>query len=232
MSTNPFKNKNVLITAGPTQEALDPVRYISNHSSGKTGYAIAEAFLNEGANVYLISGPASIKLESPDLEVVRVRTANEMYEACCLYFEQADIVIFSAAVADYRPKKIALQKIKKNSDSFSIKMIKNIDIAYELGRIKKSHQLTVGFALETNQELQHAIGKLNKKNLDMLVLNSMNDQNATFEYDTNKITIIKPNILPKKFSLKHKTEVAQDIIKEIALILIAKQVLNETCNLN
>jgi phosphopantothenoylcysteine decarboxylase/phosphopantothenate--cysteine ligase len=187
MSQSSLQNKKVLITAGPTREAIDPVRYISNHSSGKMGYAIAENFLQQGAIVWLVSGPVCMQMKAyPNLTVVQVNSASDMYLACCRFFEQADIVVFAAAVADYRPEKIAVQKIKKNEDSFEIKMVKNIDIAYEFGCIKANRQLSVGFALETNDEVKHAIGKLNKKNFDMIVLNSMNDANAGFGYDTKK----------------------------------------------
>jgi phosphopantothenoylcysteine decarboxylase/phosphopantothenate--cysteine ligase len=173
--SNILKNKKILITAGPTREAIDPVRYISNHSSGKMGYAIAESFLKQEAEVLLISGPVHLKLEHPRLAIVHVNSAMEMYLACCRFFESIDIAVFAAAVADYRPAVIADQKIKKDGDSFSIRMVKNVDIAYEFGKIKTANQVAVGFALETNDELKHATGKLDKKNLDMVVLNSMND---------------------------------------------------------
>src|SRR2546423_7830136 len=149
MSTYIFRNKKVLITAGPTREAIDPVRYISNHSSGKMGYAIAEAFLQQSAEVFLISGPVSISLQHPNLKIVRVNSAGEMYLACCRFFEAIDIGVFAAAVADYRPAEIAEQKIKKDDDSFAIKMVKTVDIAYEFGKIKTARQISVGFALET-----------------------------------------------------------------------------------
>lgn len=223
MSTHILRNKKVLITAGPTREALDPVRYISNHSSGKMGYAITETFLQQGAEVFLVSGPVGISLQHPNLEIVRINSASEMYLACCRFFETIDIAIFAAAVADYRPAQIAEQKIKKDDDSFTIKMVKNVDIAYEFGKIKTSKQISVGFALETNDELQHAVGKLNKKNLDMVVLNSMNDANATFGYDTNKISVIKKDFTQKQFPLKHKTGVALDIVQELSAILFAQE---------
>jgi phosphopantothenoylcysteine decarboxylase / phosphopantothenate---cysteine ligase len=210
-----LKGRKVLITAGPTQEAIDPVRYISNHSSGKMGYAIAGQFLEQGAKVFLVSGPVNLNLEHPNLKLVRVKSANEMYLACCQFFEKVDVAVFAAAVADYRPDKVAKQKIKKDESSFIIRMVKNIDIAYEFGKIKTSQQISVGFALETNDELKHAIGKLAKKNFDMVVLNSMNDSNATFGFDTNKITIIKNNFSQKDFPLKSKAEVARDIVREI-----------------
>jgi phosphopantothenoylcysteine decarboxylase/phosphopantothenate--cysteine ligase len=220
MNATLLNNKKVLITAGPTREAIDPVRYISNHSSGKMGYAIAEQFLNQGAEVFLVSGPVNILLQHPRLKIVKVNSASEMYLACCHFFEEVDVAVFAAAVADYRPAKVAEQKIKKDESSFTISMIKNVDIAYEFGKVKTSDQISVGFALETNDELAHAQGKLKKKNFDMVVLNSMNDTNATFGYDTNKITILKKDLLPKEFSLKQKSEVAKDIVKEISSLLI------------
>jgi phosphopantothenoylcysteine decarboxylase/phosphopantothenate--cysteine ligase len=223
MSFQSLNNKKVLITAGPTREAIDPVRYISNHSSGKMGYAIAEHLLEQGAKVFLISGPVNIKLVHPNLKIVKINSANEMYLACCHFFEEVDLAIFAAAVADYRPVKVADQKIKKDESSFTIKMTKNVDIAYEFGRVKTNRQISVGFALETNDELRHAIGKLDKKNLDMVILNSMNDSNATFGYDTNKITIIKDDFSKKEFPLKNKTEVAKDIVNEIAATTLLLQ---------
>lgn len=219
MVTPVFTGKKVLITAGPTREAIDPVRYISNHSSGKMGYAIAEIFLQHGAEVVLISGPVCIELAHPRLKLVRVVSASDMYLACCNFFEQADIAVFAAAVADYRPAVVAEQKIKKAGISFVIEMIKNIDIAGEFGRVKSNHQLSVGFALETNDELSHAMGKLKKKNFDMVILNSMNDEKATFGHDTNKITIIKNDFSQLSYPLKSKKEVATDIVDAIAVML-------------
>ncbi|QNA43492.1 phosphopantothenoylcysteine decarboxylase domain-containing protein [Lacibacter sediminis] len=218
-----LQGKNILITAGPTKEAIDPVRYISNHSSGKMGYAIADVCLQNGANVTLVSGPVCISLLHEHLKLVQVQSANEMYLACCRYFEEADIVVFAAAVADYRPAVIANQKIKKNDEDFFIRMVKNIDIAYEFGQIKQPHQLSVGFALETNNELQHAIGKLEKKNFDMVVLNSMNDAQAGFGFDTNKISIIRNDQTRVEFDLKPKSEVAIDIVNEAASLHQAKE---------
>ena len=220
MDASILANKKVLITAGPTREALDPVRYISNHSSGKMGYALAEKFLELGAEVTIVSGPVNIQLAHPRLRIVKVDAANEMYLACCRVFEEVDIAVFAAAVADYRPAKIAEHKIKKDEDSFTIKMVKNVDIAYEFGKIKSTDQVSVGFALETNDELAHAKSKLQKKNFDMVILNSMNDADATFGYDTNKITIINKDLSKKEFSLKQKSEVAKDIVKEITSVLI------------
>jgi phosphopantothenoylcysteine decarboxylase/phosphopantothenate--cysteine ligase len=223
MPTHILGHKKVLITAGPTREAIDPVRYISNHSTGKMGYAIAEEFLLQGAQVFLVSGPVDISLRHENLKIVKVTSASEMYLACCRFFEIVDVAVFAAAVADYRPVKTEEQKIKKDEESFTIKMVKNIDIASEFGKIKTQRQIGVGFALETNDELQYAIAKLNKKNLDMVVLNSMNDANATFGYDTNKISIIKKNLIQKDFALKPKSEVAFDIVQEISGLLFGKE---------
>jgi phosphopantothenoylcysteine decarboxylase / phosphopantothenate---cysteine ligase len=223
MMTQLFKNRKILITAGPTREAIDPVRYISNHSTGKMGYAIAEAFLSQGAKVVLVSGPVSLKLNHPELDLVKVNSAMEMYLACCHYFEEVDIAIFAAAVADYRPARIASQKIKKENDSFTISLVKNVDIAYEFGQVKRSNQLSVGFALETHDELLHGKRKLDKKQLDMVVLNSLNDEKAGFGYDSNKIQIIKPDFTRKSFPLKHKSEVAEDILWEIQELLRGKE---------
>lgn len=220
MNATLLNNKKILITAGPTREAIDPVRYISNHSSGKMGYAIAEQFLKQGAEVIMVSGPVNILLQHPRLKIVRVNSASEMYLACCHFFEEVDVAVFAAAVADYRPARVAEQKIKKEESTFTITMTKNVDIAYEFGKVKSANQVSVGFALETNDELAHAKGKLQKKNFDMVVLNSMNDANSTFGYDTNKITVVKKDLLPKEFSLKQKSEVAKDIVKEIFSLLI------------
>ena len=219
MNSKQLVNKKVLITAGPTREAIDPVRYISNHSSGKMGYAIAEKFLENGAEVFLVSGPVNVQLQHPRLKLVKTNSASEMYLACCHFFEEVDIAVFAAAVADYRPEKVAEQKIRKDESHFTIKMVKNIDIAYEFGKVKTNSQVSVGFALETNDELKHAIGKLGKKNFDMVILNSTNDTNATFGYDTNKVTIIKDDFSKKEFPLKNKSEVAKDIVNEIAVAL-------------
>ncbi|MEP7164385.1 MAG: phosphopantothenoylcysteine decarboxylase [Ferruginibacter sp.] len=215
-----IKNKKVLITAGPTREAIDPVRYISNHSSGKMGYAIAEQFLMQGAEVVLVSGPVNIDMVHPRLRIIKVDTASEMDLACCMFYEQLDIAVFAAAVADYRPESIAEHKIKKDESSFTIKMVKNVDIAYEFGKVKSAKQLSVGFALETNDEVKHAVGKLNKKNFDMVVLNSMNDNQAGFGFDTNKISIIKKDLSQTDFPLKDKISVARDIVEEVATLLM------------
>ncbi|HEX5651662.1 MAG TPA: phosphopantothenoylcysteine decarboxylase [Chitinophagaceae bacterium] len=221
--TTVFYNKKVLITAGPTREPIDPVRYISNHSSGKMGYAIAEQFLQLGAQVILVSGPVQLGLAHPHLKIVAVNTAAEMYLACCRYFETCEIAVFTAAVADYRPARIARQKIKKDDSEFAIHLVKNVDIAAEFGKIKNEKQLSVGFALETNDELAHASAKLERKNFDMVILNSMNDAHAGFGYDTNKITILTNDLKQKQFALKDKKEVAKDIVQEIAGLLLTQQ---------
>ncbi len=213
-----------MITAGPTREAIDPVRYISNHSSGKMGYAIAEECLKRGAEVYLVSGPVCLELKHPALKLVKVNSASEMYMACCRYFEIVDTVIFAAAVADYRPARVAEQKIKKDDSAFTIQLVKNVDIAYEFGRVKRNDQLSIGFALETNDELSHAVGKLRKKNFDLVVLNSMNDSGATFGFDTNKITVVRSDFSTTSYSLKNKKEVAEDIIHEMTTAMIWKEI--------
>lgn len=219
MTTTILRHKKILITAGPTREAIDPVRYISNHSSGKMGYAIADVLLQLGAEVIMVSGPVSLSLQHPNLQLIRVSSTAEMYAACRRYFHEIDIAVFAAAVADYRPELVATHKIKKEDPSFLFRMIKNVDIAFEFGRIKTPDQLSIGFALETNDELAHAKAKLEKKNFDMVVLNSMKDANATFGYDTNKITIVSKSNQSKTFPLKPKTEVAADIVHEIIELL-------------
>ena len=232
MLPNTLRHKKVLITAGPTREAIDPVRYISNHSSGKMGYAIAEQFLLQGAEVFLVSGPVCVQLKHPNLKIVKVNSASEMYLSCCRFFEEVDIAVFAAAVADYRPEKIEEQKIKKDDSSFTIKMVKNIDIAHEFGKVKRDEQVSIGFALETNDELTHAIGKLTRKNFNMVVLNSMNDKDAGFGFDTNKITIIKKDFTHKYFPLKPKGEVAADIVRETGNLLNDSNLLSEDAGVN
>lgn len=202
--------KTVLITAGPTYEAIDPVRFIGNHSSGKMGFSIAEEAANRGAKVILISGPSSEKTLHQNIEIHRVTSAKEMFEEVFKHYENADIAIASAAVADYAPKEIAKEKIKKNDESLTIELIKNPDILKTMGE-RKSHQFLVGFALETQNEEENAKGKLKKKNLDMIVLNSLRDEGAGFKNDTNKIKIFTKTE-SQEFHLKSKNEVANDIL--------------------
>jgi len=205
-----LKGKTVVVTAGPTQEDIDPVRFISNHSSGKMGFEIARAFALGGATVHLVAGPVAL----PDIAGVNrinVRTAAEMFEAVSRLHEQADFLVFSAAVADYRPETVAQQKIKKQEDEMFIELEKTIDIAAELGSLKRDDQVHVGFALETDNEYRNARGKLERKNFDMIVLNSLQDKGAGFRYDTNKITIFDRNGGEKSFDLKSKEAVAEDI---------------------
>ena len=202
--------KTVLITAGPTYEAIDPVRFIGNHSSGKMGFSLAEEAANRGARVILISGPSALKTLHPDIEIHRVTSAQEMFNEVFKYYENTHIAIASAAVADYAPKEIAKEKIKKNDDSLTIELIKNPDILKTMGD-KKQKQFLVGFALETQNEEENALGKLQKKNLDMIVLNSLRDEGAGFKNDTNKIKIFTKKE-KKEFTLKTKNEVAKDIL--------------------
>ncbi len=209
-----FKGKKVLITAGPTQEPIDPVRFISNHSSGKMGFAIAEAFEMAGAKVTVVSGPVSIPVPS-GVSLEKVQSAEQMYEATAKYFSESDIVVLAAAVADYTPLYVAEKKIKKKAEVFDIEMTKTIDIAATLGKEKKKGQIIVGFALETDNEFENAKGKLERKNFDFIVLNSLQDKGAGFRYDTNKIKIIDRAGKIYDFDLKSKTEVAQDILETI-----------------
>lgn len=211
-----FKGKKILITAGPTQEAIDPVRYISNHSTGKMGYAISQAFAQAGAEVTLVSGPTAQPLPDTSVKLIKVRSAKEMYEASHNEFSKADVIVLSAAVADYTPAHPADRKIKKKENLFNIELTKTVDIAATLGQQKREGQIMVGFALETDNEFDNAIGKLKSKNLDLIVLNSLNDKGAGFAYDTNKITVIEASGTVHLFDLKSKTEVAQDILKLVA----------------
>lgn len=210
----PLKGKRVLITAGPTYEAIDPVRFIGNHSSGKMGFAIASSAAKLGAEVILITGPSNEDISSSSIQRVDVVSAEEMYLACHKYYNSSNIAILSAAVADYRPKNVAKKKIKKNDAYMQIELEPTKDILASLGEIK-SNQFLVGFALETNDEVANAIGKLEKKNLDAIVLNSLNDKGAGFATSTNKITFIDKNKEKASFELKSKVEVANDILNEI-----------------
>ena len=207
-----LKGKKVLITAGPTQESIDPVRYISNHSTGKMGYAIAD---KAGAEVTLVSGQVALKSPDININLIKVRSAKEMFETTKLYFKKADIIVLSAAVADYTPAVVADKKIKKKEDTFNIELTKTVDIAKTLGAIKRPEQLMVGFALETDNEVENAIGKIKSKNLDMIVLNSLQNSGAGFGHDTNKISIIKRDGTMIDFDLKSKQDVAMDIMDEV-----------------
>ena len=205
-----LEGKTVLITSGPTYEAIDPVRFIGNHSSGKMGFSLAEEAVKRGAKVILISGPTSQKTSNKNIEIHRITSAKEMYEQVFKYYEKVDIAIASAAVADYAPKIVAKEKIKKSEEEFTIELVKNPDILKTMGE-KKTHQFLVGFALETQNEEENAKSKLQKKNLDMIVLNSLRDEGAGFQKDTNKVKILTHSE-QKEFSLKSKDEVAKDIL--------------------
>lgn len=210
-NSNKFlKGKTVLITAGPTYEAIDPVRFIGNHSSGKMGFSLAEEAEKRGAKVILISGPTSQKISNQNIEIHKVTSAKEMFDEVFKFYENVDIAIASAAVADYAPKVVATEKIKKNEEEFSIQLIKNPDILKTMGE-KKFRQFLVGFALETQNEEDNAKGKLAKKNLDMIVLNSLRDKDAGFQKDTNKIKIFTKTE-KKEFDAKSKDDVAKDIL--------------------
>ena len=216
----PLKNKKILITAGPTYEAIDPVRFIGNHSSGKMGFEIAKAAANLGAQVFLITGPSNQQITHSFVKRINVTSADEMYNATHTYYKDVDVAILSAAVADYKPKNIATQKIKKKDSTLTIELAPTKDILASLGSIKEN-QLLIGFALETNNELENAKGKLKRKNLDAIVLNSLQDKGAGFATSTNKITIIDKDLNEKPFELKSKSDVARDIINEIIQMLNA-----------
>ena len=208
-----LKDKKIVITAGPTQEAIDPVRYISNHSSGKMGVAIADAAADAGAEVILILGPASVAPKNKNVKVIVVTSAGEMFTEADKYFKEADIFIGAAAVADFTPENYSSSKVKKGAEEeFSISLKKTKDIIKELGHIKKGHQTMVGFALETDNESANAQKKLKEKNLDFIILNSLKDEGSGFQHDTNKITIYNNNNKVKEYQLKPKQEVARDII--------------------
>ena len=210
----PLTGKRVLITAGPTYEAIDPVRFVGNHSTGLMGFELAEAAADMGALVVLVSGPSNLNVVNTTIDLKRVISADEMYEAAHEVYKSVDIAICAAAVADYRPKSVATQKIKKSDNDFSLELIKNKDILLALGK-KKEKQFLVGFALETENEIENAKGKLQRKNLDAIVLNSLNDLGAGFGKKTNKISFIDKNSTIKTFELKTKAEVASDIWNEI-----------------
>lgn len=207
--------KKVLITAGPTYEPIDPVRFVGNHSTGKMGVALAQEMKSRGASVTLVLGPTDVKFDLSGIDVKHVNTAAEMYEACISRFEQADVAVMSAAVADYTPVETATEKIKKANGHLTLELTKTKDILKSLGEIKKK-QILVGFALETNNEKENALKKLNEKNADLIVLNSLQDAGAGFGSDTNKITVFAKGNVEHSFELKSKKAVAKDIVNLIA----------------
>ena len=210
----PLRGKKILITAGPTYESIDPVRFIGNHSSGKMGYDIAESAVKYGAAVVLISGPSHLKISNRNLTLIPVTTAQEMFDACSQYFGNVDVAIAAAAVADYKPKFPAGQKIKKTDHDFSIELEKTKDILAAMGQIKKS-QFLIGFALETENEIENAKQKIRKKNLDLIVLNSLQDEGAGFGKPTNKITFIDSSFKIEPMPVKSKEAVADDILNKV-----------------
>jgi phosphopantothenoylcysteine decarboxylase/phosphopantothenate--cysteine ligase len=207
--------KRILITAGPTYEAIDPVRYIGNHSSGKMGFELAKASLNQGYQVTLISGPTNLNLAHPNLNLIRIESAEELLEQVQIYWSENEIGIFAAAVADYRPKARADQKIKKSDDDLTIELIKNPDVLLWASENRSQNQIVVGFALETNNSLDNALSKLERKNLDLIVLNSLENKEAGFKKETNKITILDKKKNKFDFEVKRKEEVAVDILNTI-----------------
>ncbi len=214
-----LEGKTILVSAGPTHEPLDPVRFIGNHSSGKMGIAIAEALAARGATVNLVLGPTHLTAHHPNIHIRKIETADEMYWQCIALFDTADAAVMSAAVADYRPASVATEKIKKNGNPLVLELVKTTDILQSLGERKKKGQLLVGFALETANERDYALGKLQKKNADMIVLNSLNDAGAGFGHDTNKITIFERGGNELAYDQKSKQQVAKDIVDRIVKML-------------
>jgi phosphopantothenoylcysteine decarboxylase/phosphopantothenate--cysteine ligase len=219
VSANQLKGKKALVTAGPTQEAIDPVRYISNHSSGKMGYAIAEELADRGAEVTLVSGPVSVKSKNRNIKLVKVNTAEEMNNACMEEANHYDLAVMAAAVADYTPAVVADQKIKKSGEELALNLKKTKDILGGLGKLKSTQQILVGFALETNNEEEHALKKLKEKNADIIVLNSLNDEGAGFGHNSNQVTIFLKNGERRKTGLKSKSDIAKDIVDSITELL-------------
>lgn len=211
-----LKNKKCLVTAGPTYESIDPVRFLGNRSTGKMGIEIANEMIERGATVVLILGPTSYRpINHTNLKLILVESSDQMYDVVMREIDDVDVGVFSAAVADYKPKVVAVEKIKKKGDELVLELVKTKDILKEVGRNKKDGQKIVGFALETNNELEHAKEKLKTKNLDMIVLNSLRNEGAGFQYDTNQISIIDRENNMTHFELKSKSEVAKDIINYI-----------------
>ncbi len=218
-TANSLSGHRILVNAGPTYEKLDPVRFIGNHSSGKMGKAIANELANRGANVDLVLGPATKEGIHPSVRLTEVKSAEEMQIACTAIYKESNAAILSAAVADYKPATQAQQKIKKKTDSYSLELVKTVDVLKSLGSLKRENQLLVGFALETENEVENATGKLHKKNLDFIVLNSMNDKDAGFGKDTNKVTIIEKTGNSTVYETKPKSEVAKDIVNLLTTYL-------------
>jgi len=216
----PLKGKKILITAGPTYEAIDPVRFIGNHATGKMGFDIAAEAFQQGAEVVLVSGPTSLKPSNSGIQLIRVTNAAEMFEVSSKHFDDSDVFIAAAAVADYKPKNVAQQKIKKSDDAFFIELEKTTDILATLS-LRKKKQLVVGFALETENEIENAKLKIQKKNLDLIVLNSLNDKGAGFGQPTNKVTFIDKDFKIEAMPLKSKEEVAKDILNKVIHYLYA-----------
>jgi len=216
--TSVLKNKKILITAGPTYEAIDPVRFIGNHSSGKMGFALAEELANQGAEVTLVCGPNNLILHNNSIKRIDITSAEELYQASVKVFKNADIAILAAAVADFKPSKVATLKIKKSLGTKSIELEPTKDTLAALGKVKSKKQLLVGFALETNNEIENAKFKIKNKNLDLIVLNSLNDKGAGFKTETNKITLIDKHNKISKFELKSKQQVAKDIVDSIVAL--------------
>ena len=210
-----LKNKKALVTAGPTYEPLDPVRFVGNHSSGKMGFALAEALYEKGADVTIISGPVHQTKKYNGIKIISVSTAEEMYNACMHLHDEMDIEIMAAAVADYKPANISAEKIKKDKTDFTLSLEKTKDILAALGQAKKQNQFLVGFALETNNEREHAKNKLANKNADMIVLNSLRDENAGFGFDTNKVSVFFADGSEKELELANKKEIAEQIVELI-----------------
>ena len=217
-----LQGRKALVTAGPTFEPIDPVRFIGNHSSGKMGIAICEELAKRGAEVHLVLGPSNIKVTHRGIKVHKVQTAEEMYDTAIALFPSTDISIMSAAVADYTPVTKSMEKIKKGSETVTVELTKTKDILKTLGEKKYNGQILVGFALETTNEREYAISKLKTKNADIVVLNSLNDEGAGFEYDTNKVTIFEKNGRELSYERKPKQQVAKDIVDRIVNMLYAK----------
>ena len=216
-----LSGKKALVTAGPTYELIDPVRFIGNHASGKMGIAIAREIAKRGAEVDLVLGPSALQVDIAGVKLHRVESAEDMYQACTEKFPSVDIAVMAAAVADYTPIQVSKEKIKKSSDTLTLELVKTKDILQSLGQKKMRGQILVGFALENQHEKEYAIGKLKNKNADLIVLNSLNDEGAGFGYDTNKVTIFEKNGNQLEYERKPKQQVAKDIVDRIVNMLYA-----------